>query len=121
MPSSAITSRICSRSRGSPWPEPYCSAVAPSVLSSCCTVSATVSIGRADRYGIPPASETTSGREATENSARISEAVMPGVRWAYEPLQGSRREPCSVMVGPPSGAVLLGGVRVRNTRGRSLT
>ena len=28
-------------------------------------------------FGIPPASETTSGREATANSARISEAVMP--------------------------------------------
>ena len=28
-------------------------------------------------FGIPPASETTSGRLATEKSARISEAVMP--------------------------------------------
>jgi hypothetical protein len=27
-------------------------------------------------FGIPPASETTSGRLATENRARISEAVM---------------------------------------------
>ena len=33
--------------------------------------------------GIPPASETTSGRLATANSARISEAVMPWVRAAY--------------------------------------
>ena len=29
-------------------------------------------------FGIPPASETTSGRDATANRARISEAVMPG-------------------------------------------
>ena len=38
------------------------------------TVSATVSVGRAETKGIPPARETTSGREATENNARISEA-----------------------------------------------
>jgi hypothetical protein len=31
---------------------------------------------------MPPASETTSGRLATENSARISEAVIPCVRVA---------------------------------------
>ena len=34
-------------------------------------------------FGMPPARETTSGRLATENSARISEAVMPFVRAAY--------------------------------------
>ncbi len=33
--------------------------------------------------GIPPARETTSGRLATEKSARISDAVMPAVRAAY--------------------------------------
>ena len=33
-------------------------------------------------FGMPPASETTSGREATANSARISEAVIPCVRAA---------------------------------------
>ncbi len=33
--------------------------------------------------GIPPASETTSGRLATANSARMTEAVMPWVRAAY--------------------------------------
>ena len=31
---------------------------------------------------MPPASETTSGRLATANSARISDAVMPAVRAA---------------------------------------
>ena len=31
---------------------------------------------------MPPASETTSGREATENSARISEAIMVRARSA---------------------------------------
>jgi hypothetical protein len=34
-------------------------------------------------FGIPPASDTTSGRLATANSARISDAVMPLVRAAY--------------------------------------
>ena len=34
-------------------------------------------------FGIPPASETTSGRLATANRARISEAVIPWVRAAY--------------------------------------
>ena len=33
--------------------------------------------------GIPPASETTSGRLATANRARIADAVMPWVRAAY--------------------------------------
>src|SRR5690242_21811898 len=48
---------------------------------------------------MPPARETTSGREATANRARISEAVIPAVRWAYDCFQGSRREPCSVTCG----------------------
>ena len=43
----------------------------------------TTSSGRPEMFGMPPASETTSGREATANSARISEAVMPAVRAAY--------------------------------------
>ena len=34
------------------------------------------SSGSARRLGMPPASETTSGRDATANSARISDAVM---------------------------------------------
>ena len=46
-------------------------------------VSATASSGSPVMFGIPPASETTSGRLATANSARISEAVMPWVRAAY--------------------------------------
>jgi hypothetical protein len=33
--------------------------------------------------GIPPARETISGRDATENSALISDACMPAVRCAY--------------------------------------
>ena len=32
--------------------------------------------------GMPPARDTTSGREATANRARISEAVIPAVRAA---------------------------------------
>ena len=44
-------------------------------------------------FGIPPASETTSGRLATENSARISEAVIPGVRAAYRSAGGTELEP----------------------------
>ena len=42
----------------------------------------TSSRGSADTNGIPPASETTSGREATANRARTSEAASPAVRAA---------------------------------------
>jgi len=52
------------------------------VVSIFATVAATVSMGSAVRHGIPPAREMTSGREATANRARISEAVMPVVRRA---------------------------------------
>ncbi len=82
MPSSAITSQICSRNTGTPWAEPYCSATSP----SCATTSAiwfdSESSGSAARLGIPPARDTTSGRLATAKSARISEAVIPAVRAA---------------------------------------
>ena len=43
----------------------------------------TTSSGSPEMFGMPPASETTSGREATAKRARISEAVMPAVRAAY--------------------------------------
>jgi hypothetical protein len=33
-------------------------------------------------YGMPPASDTTSGRAATANKARISDATMPRARTA---------------------------------------
>ena len=46
------------------------------------TESANASSGSADTKGMPPASETTSGREATENSARTCDAVRPRVRAA---------------------------------------
>ncbi len=82
MPSSAITSQICSRRTGSPWPEPYCSAVAPRVAMRSLSSLPTASSGSAVVNGMPPASETTSGRDATANSARISDAVMPAVRAA---------------------------------------
>ena len=39
--------------------------------------------GSPEMLGIPPASDTTSGREATENNDRTSEAVIPWVRVAY--------------------------------------
>ena len=82
MPSRAITSQICSRSAGTPWAEPYCSATWPSRATRSATSPASASSGSAARLGIPPASETTSGRLATANSARISDAVMPAVRAA---------------------------------------
>jgi hypothetical protein len=41
--------------------------------------------------GMPPASETTSGRLTTENSARISELFIPCVRAAYRSARGSSR------------------------------
>ena len=47
-----------------------------------CRVAPTTSSGRSAMFGIPPAKETTSGRLATENSARIADAVMPWVRAA---------------------------------------
>jgi hypothetical protein len=83
IPSSRITSQIWSRSPGSPWPEPYCIATAPLSMTRSRTALPTTSSGRPPMFGIPPASETTSGRLATENSARISDAVMPLVRAAY--------------------------------------
>ena len=82
MPSSAITSQIRSRSRGSPWPEPYCRVCAPMPLTSSPIIEPTASSGSAVTAGMPPASETTSGRLTTENSARISEVFMPWVRAA---------------------------------------
>ena len=82
IPSSAITSQICSRSAGTPCAEPYCSATWPSRATSSATSPAIVSSGSAARLGMPPASETTSGRLATANSARISDAVMPAARAA---------------------------------------
>ena len=80
--SKAMTSPICSRSTGTPWAEPYCRALCPSAATRPATSTASESSGRAARFGMPPASETTSGRLATANSARISEAVMPAVRAA---------------------------------------
>ena len=45
-------------------------------------MSASMSTGRACTKGMPPASDTTSGREATANRARISEARMALARLA---------------------------------------
>ncbi len=82
MPSRAITSQIRSRSRGSPWPEPYCRVCAPMPVTSSPIIEPTASRGSAVTAGMPPASETTSGRLTTENRARISELFMPRVRAA---------------------------------------
>ena len=82
MPSSRMTSVICSRSRGSPWPEPYCSATGPWVAIRSPMALPTTSRGSPEMLGMPPASDTTSGRDATANRARISDAVMPAVRAA---------------------------------------
>ncbi len=82
MPSSDITWQICSRSSPIPCPDPYCSATRPSVLTISATSAASASSGSDERYGMPPASDTTSGRLATANRARIADARMPDVRWA---------------------------------------
>ena len=82
MPSSDITSQMPSRSPGSPWPVPYCRATAPRSATSWPASSPTASSGSAEMYGMPPASDTTSGRAATANRARISEATMPRARAA---------------------------------------
>ena len=81
-PSSAISSTMRSRSAGWPWPPPYCRAIDPCSSRTSLTTSRMSSEGRAWTYGMPPASETTSGREATAKSARTSEADMPEVRAA---------------------------------------
>ena len=78
-----ITSQIFSRMNGSPWPEPYCMARRPSLRTSSLRTRTDDSSGRSAMLGIPPASETTSGRLATANRARMAEAVMPCVRSAY--------------------------------------
>ena len=80
MPSSAITSRICSRSTGSPWPEPYCITWVPLVWIIVDSDAAISPSGRSLMLGIPPASETISGRLATANRARTAETRMPLVR-----------------------------------------
>ena len=82
IPSRAMTSVICSRSRGSPCPFPYCSARPPSSRIMRAVASARRSSGRSLRLGMPPARETTSGREATANRDRVSEARSPWARAA---------------------------------------
>ena len=82
MPSSAMTSQIRSRSRGSPCPEPYCRVWAPIPETRSPIIEPTASRGRAVTAGMPPARETTSGRLTTENRARISEVFIPCVRAA---------------------------------------
>ena len=52
--------------------------VVPCSSSTWRTTSSTSSSGIAWTNGMPPASETTSGRDATANSARTSDADMPG-------------------------------------------
>ncbi|MGW3151563.1 hypothetical protein ACWDG1_44540 [Streptomyces sp. NPDC001177] len=43
-------------------------------------IAATASMGKADTFGIPPASDTISGRDATANSARTSLATILSAR-----------------------------------------
>ena len=73
IPSSAIMSQICSRNFGWPCPLPYCKASMPFVATKSAITLLMRSIGRAVRLGIPPASETMSGRDATAKSERISD------------------------------------------------
>ena len=82
MPSRAMTLVICSRNCGMPCPFPYCSARPPSSRIIREVASARRSSGRSLRLGIPPASDTTSGREATANNDRVSEARRPWARAA---------------------------------------
>ena len=94
IPSSAITSQICSRSNGWPCPLPYCNASVPCFEIKSCTTSAIISIGKAERFGMPPANETISGREATAKSARISLATMPPARLAKRFSSASESPVC---------------------------
>jgi hypothetical protein len=77
-----MTRQICSRSAGSPCADPYCSACAPRVATRSAISPAMSCIGSADTNGMPPASDTISGRVATANRARTSEATMPRARSA---------------------------------------
>ncbi len=65
-----------------PWPDPYCRATRPSSVTRPAASAASDSSGSDFRYGMPPASDTTSGRLATANNARMAEARMPTVRCA---------------------------------------
>ena len=105
MPSSAITWQICSRSSRMPWPDPYCSATRPSSATSAAASAASDSSGSDCRYGMPPASETTSGRLATANSARMAEARMPAVRCAYRCMCWSRLLPVMRHLGYLAGSL----------------
>lgn len=82
MPSSAITVQIVSRRLGSPWADPYCSATGPRSVTRSAISVATASMGSALTLGIPPASDTISGRDATANRARTSDATIPAARCA---------------------------------------
>src|SRR5690625_629735 len=115
-----MTSTICSRISTSPCPLPYCSASGPRSRSSRAVMSARKSIGSPEMFGMPPARETTSGRLATANSARISEERIPWARSAYESNHGSSRVP------PPprspagvggSAFVMWGGLLLAHSRG----
>ena len=57
-------------------------ATVPESVTRSRTAELTTSSGSPEMFGIPPAKDTTSGRAATENRARISEAVIPCVRCA---------------------------------------
>jgi hypothetical protein len=57
---------------------------------------------------MPPASETTSGRLATANSARISEAVMPAVRAANRSVGSGRGAPAAAAAAAPVGTASNG-------------
>ncbi len=79
MPSRAMISRMSSRSSGVPWPPPYWSATGPRSRMTFSMAVTMSSWGRAETNGMPPASETTSGRLATAKRARTSEALSPEV------------------------------------------
>ena len=75
--SSAMTSQICSRMRGSPCPEPYCMTCVPWSRIIRAMWSLISPRGRSLMFGIPPASDTISGRLATANSARTADTLSP--------------------------------------------
>ena len=81
--SSAITSMIFSRMNSSPCPEPYCMAWTPLVWISWSKDAPRSASGRSAMLGMPPASDTTSGRLATAKRARTADTVMEPVRSAY--------------------------------------
>ena len=85
MPSAAMTWAMHSLVSRRPSVGPYCSARAADSWAIRAVTAASVSGGKVDVSGRPPASEITSGRAVTAMMSRMAEDVMTRVRAANRP------------------------------------